>query len=240
MKGGLNPAFLFSISCYFYAVNFTIMNRLIAPSLLSADFGRLREEIEMINNSEADWFHVDIMDGVFVPNISFGFPILKYIQKYATKPIDVHLMIVKPERYFNQFKDYGASVLTIHYEGNYHLHRSVNAIKELGIKAGIVLNPHTPVTVLDDLLYELDLVLLMSVNPGFGGQKFIINTYQKIINLKNIITSRELPTLIEVDGGVDLINAQELFESGANILVAGNSVFSSSDPAATISKMKNC
>lgn len=215
------------------------MNKLIAPSLLSADFGRLREEIEMINASEADWFHVDIMDGVFVPNISFGFPILKIIQKYARKPIDVHLMIIKPERYFNQFKDYGASILTIHYEGNHHLHRSVNAIKELGMKAGIVLNPHTPITVLDDLLPELDLVLLMSVNPGFGGQKFILNTFQKITNLKKIITTRQLPTLIEVDGGVDLTNASDLFNSGTNILVAGNSVFSSSNPAAAIAKMKN-
>ena len=239
MKSGVKPAFLFSISFYFYAENFSMMNKLIAPSLLAADFGRLREEIEMINGSDADWFHVDIMDGVFVPNISFGFPILKFIQKYARKPIDVHLMIIKPERYFNQFKDYGASVLTIHYEGNHHLHRSVNAIKELGMKAGVVLNPHTPVTLLDDLLPELDLVLLMSVNPGFGGQKFIMNTFQKINNLKNVITSRQLPTLIEVDGGVDLMNASDLFKSGANILVAGNSVFSSSNPAATIAKMKN-
>lgn len=239
MKSGVKPAFLFSISFYFYAENFSMMNKLIAPSLLAADFGRLREEIEMINGSDADWFHVDIMDGVFVPNISFGFPILKFIQKYARKPIDVHLMIIKPERYFNQFKDYGASVLTIHYEGNHHLHRSVNAIKELGMKAGVVLNPHTPVTLLDDLLPELDLVLLMSVNPGFGGQKFILNTFQKINILKKIITSRQLTTLIEVDGGVDLTNASDLFKSGANILVAGNSVFSSSNPAATIAKMKN-
>jgi ribulose-phosphate 3-epimerase len=214
------------------------MHRLISPSLLSADFGKLREEIEMINSSEADWIHIDIMDGVFVPNISFGFPVLKYINKYAKKPLDVHLMIVKPERYFEKFKEYGASILTIHYEGCNHLHRSVNAIKDLGMTAGVVLNPHTPVNSLDDIIGVADLVLLMSVNPGFGGQKFIENTYSKITQLRNLINNRQLKTQIEIDGGVDLTNAGKLFQAGADILVAGNSVFSSPNPNETISKLK--
>ncbi len=214
------------------------MHRLISPSLLSADFGKLREEIEMINSSEADWIHIDIMDGVFVPNISFGFPVLKYIQKYATKPLDVHLMIIQPERYFEKFKEHGASIVTIHYESNDHLHRSVNAIKELGMKAGIVINPHTPVHSLDDIIAEIDLVLLMSVNPGFGGQKFIEHTYLKIQQLKNLINSLKLKTQIEIDGGVDLTNAGKLFQAGADIIVAGNSIFSSANPHETISKLK--
>lgn len=214
------------------------MKKLIAPSLLSADFGRLREEIEMINSSEADWFHIDIMDGVFVPNISFGFPILKFIHKYAKKPLDVHLMIVQAERYFERFKDYGANILTIHYEGCTHLHRSVYAIKELGMTAGVVLNPHTNISVLEDILNDLDLVLLMSVNPGFGGQKFIENTYSKVSKLKDLIKTRNIQTLIEVDGGVDLTNAGKLFHTGADILVAGNSIFSSSNPTDTISRLK--
>jgi len=214
------------------------MKKLIAPSLLSADFGRLREEIEMINSSEADWFHIDIMDGVFVPNISFGFPILKFIHKYAKKPLDVHLMIVQAERYFERFKDYGANILTIHYEACTHLHSSVYAIKELGMTAGVVLNPHTNTSVLEDILNDLDLVLLMSVNPGFGGQKFIENTYSKVTKLKNLIKTRNIPTLIEVDGGVDLTNAGKLFHAGADILVAGNSIFSSSNPGDTISRLK--
>jgi ribulose-phosphate 3-epimerase len=215
------------------------MNKLIAPSLLSADFGCLREEIEMINSSEADWFHIDIMDGVFVPNISFGFPILKYIYKYAKKPLDVHLMIVQPERYYEQFKEHGASILTIHYEACIHLHRSVNAIKDLGMSAGVVLNPHTPVHELDDILSDTDLVLIMSVNPGFGGQKFIENTYSKVSKLKNQIKKRQLKTQIEVDGGVDLTNAGKLFQAGADILVAGNSIFSSPNPIDTISRLKH-
>jgi ribulose-phosphate 3-epimerase len=214
------------------------MNRLIAPSLLSADFGRLREELEMINSSKADWIHIDVMDGVFVPNISFGFPVIKYIQKYAKKPLDVHLMIVQPERYFERFKDYGANILTIHYEACTHLHRSVFAIKELGMTAGIVLNPHTSIYVLDDILNDLDLVLLMSVNPGFSGQKFIENTYTKIKNLRGLITEREIKALIEVDGGVDKVNAKLLFDAGVDILVAGNSIFSSENPIRTISDLK--
>ncbi len=214
------------------------MKKLIAPSLLSADFGRLREEIEMINSSEADWFHIDIMDGVFVPNISFGFPILKFIHKYAKKPLDVHLMIVQAERYFERFKDYGANILTIHYEACTHLHSSVYAIKELGMTAGVVLNPHTNTSVLEDILDDLDLVLLMSVNPGFGGQKFIENTYSKVSKLKNLIKTRNIPTLIEVDGGVDLTNAEKLFQAGADILVAGQSIFASANPKETIKLLK--
>jgi ribulose-phosphate 3-epimerase len=214
------------------------MKKLIAPSLLSADFGRLREEIEMINSSEADWFHIDIMDGVFVPNISFGFPILKFIYKYAKKPLDVHLMIVQPERYFERFKDYGANILTIHYEACTHLHSSVYAIKELGMTAGVVLNPHTNTSVLEDILNDLDLVLLMSVNPGFGGQKFIENTYSKVSKLKNLIKTRNIPTLIEVDGGVGLTNAEKLFQAGADILVAGQSIFASANPKETIKLLK--
>lgn len=214
------------------------MKKLIAPSLLSADFGRLREEIEMINSSEADWFHIDIMDGVFVPNISFGFPILKFIHKYAKKPLDVHLMIVQPERYFERFKDYGANILTIHYEACTHLHSSVYAIKELGMTAGVVLNPHTNTSVLEDLLNDLDLVLLMSVNPGFGGQKFIENTYSKVTSLHDLIKSRQLKTRIEVDGGVDLTNAGKLFQAGADILVAGQSIFTSANPKETIKLLK--
>lgn len=214
------------------------MKRLIAPSLLSADFGNLNKDIEMVNKSEADWFHLDIMDGVFVPNISFGFPIINYVKKHAKKPLDVHLMIVQPERYFQEFKNAGADILTIHYEASTHLNRSISAIKNLDMKAGVVLNPHTPISLLEDIIQELDLVLLMSVNPGYGGQQFIENTYRKVSQLKELILQNNSSALIEIDGGVNLNNAPKLFKTGANVLVAGNTVFASEDPVATIEKLK--
>ena len=210
---------------------------IIAPSILSADFLHLGKDIEMINTSEAQWIHIDVMDGVFVPNISYGIPILKAVRKVTSKILDVHLMIVQPERYFEAFRDAGADILTFHYEASVHLNRSVAQVKELGMKAGVVLNPHTPVNVLSEILPELDLVLIMSVNPGFGGQKFIENTYQKIKTLKQMILTSGKNIFIEVDGGVDLSNASKLVLSGADILVAGNTVFSSPDPKATISKL---
>jgi ribulose-phosphate 3-epimerase len=211
---------------------------LVAPSLLSADFTNLGRDIEMINQSEADWFHIDVMDGVFVPNISLGMPVIKAIHKIAKKPLDVHLMIVHPERYFETFRDLGAAYLSIHIEAVTHLHRAVHQIKELGMKAGVVLNPHTPVSLLEEIIADVDLVLLMSVNPGFGGQKFIEATYDKISKLKKLITEKKSGALIEVDGGVDLQNAGKLFMAGADVLVAGNTVFSSSDPTATIAALK--
>jgi len=214
------------------------MAKLISPSLLSSNFGKLQEEVEMINNSDADWIHIDVMDGVFVPNISYGFPVLKYINQFASKPLDVHLMIVQPERYFHRFKELGAEILTIHYEEVVHLHRSVHAIKELGMKAGVAINPHTSIQVLKELILDIDLVLIMSVNPGFAAQKFIQNTFHKIESLRGLITRKDAQTLIEVDGGVDLSNARKLFETGADVLVAGNSVFSSPNPKQTISDLK--
>ncbi len=212
---------------------------LIAPSMLAADFTRLGEEVGMVNQSVADWFHLDVMDGVFVPNISFGMPVIKAISKIAEKPLDVHLMIVQPERYFETFRDLGVSYLSIHYEAVTHLHRAVHQIKELGMKAGVVLNPHTPVSVLEEIITEADFVLLMSVNPGFGGQQFIGATYDKIRRLKKLIQEKGSPALIEIDGGVDLNNAGKLFQAGADILVAGNTVFSAADPVATIASLKN-
>ena len=212
---------------------------LIAPSLLSADFLNLGRDIEMVNRSEADWFHCDIMDGRFVPNISFGIPVVKAISQLAEKPLDVHLMIVEPEKYFEAFAKAGADIITFHYEASTHIHRSVQQLKALGVKAGVVLNPHTPVAVLEDILGDLDLVLLMSVNPGFGGQKFIERTYEKIRSLKAMIEDQGLDTLIEVDGGVNTENAASLFEAGADILVAGNAVFKSEDPEETIRTMKS-
>lgn len=214
------------------------MSHLVAPSLLSADFGNLQRDIEMINSSEADWFHLDVMDGVFVPNISFGFPIIKYIKKYAKKPLDVHLMITQPERYIREFREVGADILSIHYEASIHLHRSIYAIKEAGMKAGVVLNPHTSVELLLDIIEDVDVVLLMSVNPGFGGQRFIENTFNKVASLKELILQTDSKALIEIDGGVTLENAAELIETGADILVAGNTVFGSTDPVKTISLLK--
>lgn len=214
------------------------MSHLIAPSVLSADFANLGRDIEMINNSDADWFHVDIMDGVFVPNISFGFPVLKALQKHAKKPLDVHLMIVQPERYFKEFKDAGADILSIQYEASTHLHRSIHAIKELGMKAGVVLNPHTNINVLEDTIADIDLVLLMSVNPGYGGQKFIENTYNKISATKEMILRKNSTAVIEIDGGVGTHNIKDLIAAGADVFVAGNSVFASNDPAETIRQLK--
>jgi len=214
------------------------MKRLIAPSLLSADFSKLGEDIDMINSSDADWFHIDVMDGLFVPNISFGFPVIKHIKKFANKPLDVHLMIIEPDRYIKQFKEVGADIISVHYEACKHLNRSINNIKELGLKAGVVLNPHTNISVLEDIIQDVDLVLIMSVNPGFGAQSFIPNTYEKIARLKELIIRKQSKSLIEIDGGVDLNNANQLFETGANILVAGNTVFSSADPKKTISELK--
>jgi len=215
------------------------MSHLVAPSLLSANFGNLQKDIEMVNQSQADWFHLDVMDGVFVPNISFGFPIIEYVKKYANKPLDVHLMITQPERYIKEFKKAGADILSIHFEASMHLHRSIYAIKEEGMKAGVVLNPHTPVDLLIDIIEDVDLVLLMSVNPGFGGQKFIENTYNKIASLRELIVQSDSNVLIEIDGGVSVKNARELVETGADVLVAGNAIFGSDDPVKTIRHLKN-
>ena len=214
------------------------MSHLVAPSVLSADFGNLQRDIELINSSDADWFHIDIMDGAFVPNISFGFPVLKAIQKHAKKPLDVHLMIEDPDRYTQLFKDSGADILTIHIEACTHLHRSIQNIKNLGMKAGVALNPHTSVHLLEDVIADIDLVCVMSVNPGFGGQKFIENTYTKVTALKKLITEKNSKALIEIDGGVDLNNYKKLLQAGADVLVAGNTVFGSSNPTQTITQLK--
>lgn len=211
---------------------------LIAPSLLAADFGYLARDIAMINDSTADWFHIDVMDGMFVPNISFGFPVIHAIKKHAKKPLDVHLMIENPDRYLEDFKNAGAAVLTVHYEACKHLHRTLQVIKSLGMKAGVSLNPHTPVHVLDDIITETDMVLVMSVNPGFGGQHFIEQSYQKIKQLKQLINQAGAQTLIEVDGGVTVENAPKLVQLGVDILVAGSSVFKAENPAKTIEKLK--
>lgn len=213
-------------------------NTLLAPSVLAADFGNLQRDIEMINQSEADWFHIDIMDGVFVPNISFGMPVLEAIQKHAKKTIDVHLMIVDPDRYITTFKKLGADVLTVHYEACTHLHRTLQAIKAEGMQAGVALNPHTPIEVLNDIIQDIDLVCLMSVNPGFGGQSFIEHTYNKIIRLKQLITERGAATLIEIDGGVTDQNAKQLAANGADVLVAGSFVFRAEDALTTIAELK--
>jgi ribulose-phosphate 3-epimerase len=215
------------------------MNHLIAPSILAADFANLQRDIEMINKSEADWIHVDIMDGVFVPNISFGFPVVEAVNKHAQKPLDVHLMIVDPDRYLQQFKNAGAANITVHLEACTHLHRTIQSIKQLGCKAGVAVNPHTSVQLLDDIIADIDMVLIMSVNPGFGGQHFIPNTLKKIKELKALSAERNPDLLIEIDGGVSLNNAAQLLEAGANVLVAGNFVFSANDHVKVISELKN-
>ena len=213
------------------------MSHIVAPSILSADFANLQRDVEMINQSKAPWFHIDVMDGVFVPNISFGFPVIKAINKYAKKPLDIHLMIVQPERYIEDFKNVGAHVLSVHYEACTHLHRTLQQIKAASMKTGVAINPHTPISVLDDVLADTDLVCMMSVNPGFGGQKFIENTYKKITQLKQMIKDKGCQTLIEIDGGVDINNYKKLVATGADVLVAGNAVFSSADPLKTIEEL---
>lgn len=214
------------------------MKYIIAPSILSSDFGNLQRDIEMINQSDADWFHVDVMDGVFVPNISFGFPVMAAVKKHARKPLDVHLMIVEPDKFIPEFAKAGADRITVHYEACTHLHRTLQLIKASGCKAGVALNPHTPVTLLQDVIEDLDLVLIMSVNPGFGGQQFIHNTYKKIQDLKNLIQGKNEDLIIEVDGGVGLQNVATLAAAGANAFVAGNAIFATENPTETIAKMK--
>jgi ribulose-phosphate 3-epimerase len=216
------------------------VKRLIAPSLLAADFTRLGDDIRMVNQSMADWIHCDVMDGHFVPNISFGLPVIEQIKKVAEKPLDVHLMISDPDKYLERFKEAGADILTVHYETCPHLHRTVGAIRELGMKAGVAINPHTPVQLLIDIMHDLDLILLMTVNPGFGGQKFIQGSYKRLVTLRQMVNTLSPDTLIEVDGGVNLDTGRQLFMAGADVLVAGNFVFSSADPTGTIEALKNC
>lgn len=215
------------------------MTTLIAPSVLAADFANLQRDSEMLNESQADWFHIDIMDGVFVPNISFGMPVLKAIAKHATKPLDVHLMIVNPDQYIETFAELGSAVLTVHYEACDHLHRTLQKIKSCGMKAGVALNPHTPISVLESIIKDVDVVCIMSVNPGFGGQSFIEETYTKVEELKAMITKKGSNALIEIDGGVTNKNAKQLIDAGADVLVAGSYVFGADDPIKTIEGLKN-
>ncbi|HPY67423.1 MAG TPA: ribulose-phosphate 3-epimerase [Bacteroidales bacterium] len=214
------------------------MNHLVSPSILSADFGSLEKDIKMLNDSVADWIHCDIMDGVFVPNISFGFPVVEFVKKVSAKPLDVHLMTVDPDRYVNRWHEAGADMLTVHYEACVHLHRTVTEIQSLGMKAGVALNPHTPVSLIDNILPYVDMILIMTVNPGFGGQLFIVECYNKIAELRKMIDSKGIEVMIQVDGGVDLNNAPELVNAGVNVLVAGHTIFSSAQPAETIRQLK--
>ncbi len=215
------------------------MHPIIAPSILAADFANLQRDIELINASEAEWIHVDVMDGMFVPNISFGFPVMNAVKKHTKKPLDLHLMIVDPDRYLKNFRDAGADGIIVHYEACPNLHRTVQYIKELGCRAAVALNPHTPVALLEDIIADLDQVLIMSVNPGFGGQKFIANTYKKLHDLQQLCARKNVELLVEVDGGVDDTNIKQLADAGANVFVAGNAVFSAPDPTGMIAKLKN-
>lgn len=214
------------------------MSVIIAPSILSADFANLQRDVKMINESKADWFHLDVMDGVFVPNISFGLPVIKAIKKHARKPLDVHLMIVEPDKYLAAFADAGAAIISVHYEACTHLHRTLQNLRQLGVLAGVAINPHTPIALLSEVIANIDVVCMMSVNPGFGGQRFIKNTFNKIAELKQLIEEKKSGAKIEIDGGVDLKNAADLITAGADILVAGNTVFSSPDPTGTIAELK--